>query len=65
MNIEYNRYQTPMLPGSVWPDGSRVSNWSQAVAALNLRMSRTRPVAVEGRQEGAQGPRQNERAIAA
>jgi hypothetical protein len=31
---EYNRYETPMAPGSHWPDGSPVSNWSQAVAAL-------------------------------
>ena len=31
---EYNRYETPMAPGSHWPDGTRVSNWSQAVAAL-------------------------------
>ena len=31
---EYNRYETPMAPGSRWPDGSPVSNWSQAVAAL-------------------------------
>jgi hypothetical protein len=31
---EYNRYETPMAPGSLWPDGSPVSNWSQAVAAL-------------------------------
>src|SRR5687767_11204637 len=31
---EYNRYETPMTPGSHWPDGSPVSNWSQAVAAL-------------------------------
>jgi hypothetical protein len=31
---EYNRYETPMAPGAQWPDGSPVSNWSQAVAAL-------------------------------
>ena len=31
---EYNRFETPMAPGSHWPDGSPVSNWSQAVAAL-------------------------------
>ena len=31
---DYNRYETPMAPGSYWPDGSPVSNWSQAVAAL-------------------------------
>ena len=31
---EYNRFETPMVPGSYWPDGSPVSNWSQAVAAL-------------------------------
>ena len=31
---EYNRFETPMTQGSYWPDGSPVSNWSQAVAAL-------------------------------
>ena len=31
---EYNRYEAPMAPGSHWPDGSPVSNWSQAVATL-------------------------------
>ena len=31
---EYNRYEAPMAPGARWPDGSPVSNWSQAVAAM-------------------------------
>jgi hypothetical protein len=31
---DYNRFDTPMAPGSHWPDGSPVSNWSQAVAAM-------------------------------
>ena len=30
----YDRYNTPMAPGAQWPDGTPVSNWSQAVAAL-------------------------------
>jgi hypothetical protein len=34
---EYNRYETPMARGAHWPDGSPVSNWSQAVAALVRR----------------------------
>ena len=31
---EYNRYEAPLAPGSQWPDGSPVSNWSQAVTAM-------------------------------
>jgi hypothetical protein len=31
---EYDRYEAPMTPGARWPDGSPVSNWSQAVATL-------------------------------
>ena len=31
---DYNRFDTPMAPGSHWPDGSPVSNWSQAVASM-------------------------------
>jgi hypothetical protein len=34
---EYNRYETPMARGAHWPDGSPVSNWSQAVALLVRR----------------------------
>lgn len=34
---EYNRYETPMTRGAQWPDGSPVSNWSQAVALLVLQ----------------------------
>ena len=34
MNGEYNRHDTPMMPGSFWPDGTPVSNWSQAIARL-------------------------------
>ena len=37
MNPEYNRFATPMRPGSQWPDGVPVSNWSQAVAHLILK----------------------------
>jgi hypothetical protein len=29
---EYDRFAAPMGPGAQWPDGSPVSNWSQAVA---------------------------------
>ena len=31
---DYNRFDPPMAPGSHWPDGSPVSNWSQAVATM-------------------------------
>ena len=31
---EYNRHETPMELGAHWPDGSPVSSWSQAMAAL-------------------------------
>ena len=31
---EYDRHEAPMAPGAHWPDGTPVSNWSQAVAAL-------------------------------
>lgn len=34
---EYNRDETPMTRGAQWPDGSPVSNWSQAVAAMVLQ----------------------------
>ena len=33
-----------MTPGSCWPDGSRVSNWRQAVAALTMRANRSAEV---------------------
>ena len=34
MTPEYNRYETPQSPGARWPDGTPVSNWSQAVAIM-------------------------------
>jgi hypothetical protein len=30
------RYDRSAVPDSTWPDGSAVSNWSKAVAALAL-----------------------------
>jgi hypothetical protein len=39
---EYNRYETPMARGAQWPDGSPVSNWSQAVAVLLLQRASRR-----------------------
>jgi hypothetical protein len=36
MNGEYNRYDTPLTPGSCWPDGTPVSNWSHAIATLKI-----------------------------
>lgn len=40
---EYNRYETPMGRGAQWPDGSPVSNWSQAVAVMVLQRAKARP----------------------
>jgi hypothetical protein len=36
MNPENSRYDRSAVPDSTWPDGSAVSNWSKAVAALAL-----------------------------
>ena len=35
MNRETSRYDRSNVPESSWPDGTPVSNWSQAVAALS------------------------------
>jgi hypothetical protein len=44
--ISKSRYDRSKVPESSWPDGSPVSNWSKAVAALRLEGG---PVRVEGR----------------
>ena len=44
MTSDYALNDTPMTPGSCWPDGSRVSNWRQAVAALTMRANRSAEV---------------------
>jgi hypothetical protein len=36
MNPDSSRYDRSAVPESTWPDGSTVSNWSKAVAALIL-----------------------------
>jgi hypothetical protein len=42
MNPEYSRYDRSAVPESSWPDGTPVSNWSQAVAKLALADGRAR-----------------------
>ena len=36
MSPSISRYDRSVVPDSTWPDGSPVSNWSKAVAALAL-----------------------------
>lgn len=36
MSPSISRYDRSAVPDSIWPDGSPVSNWSKAVAALAL-----------------------------
>ena len=36
MYPDSSRYDRSAVPESTWPDGSTVSNWSKAVAALAL-----------------------------
>jgi hypothetical protein len=36
MSPSISRYDRSAVPDSTWPDGSPVSNWSKAVAALAL-----------------------------
>ncbi len=52
---EYNRYETPMARGAQWPDGSPVSNWSQAVALLVLQRAGQRPGAAPAEQRADAG----------
>ena len=40
MKFENSRYDRSAVPESAWPDGSRVSSWSKAVAALGLATGR-------------------------
>ena len=42
MNPESTRYDRSAVPESSWPDGTPVSNWSKAIAALRLTDSRAR-----------------------
>jgi hypothetical protein len=40
--ISGSRYDRSKVPESSWPDGSPVSNWSKAVAALGFDGNRVR-----------------------
>ena len=39
--LSNSRYDRSQVPESSWPDGSPVSNWSKAVAALTIRQRAT------------------------
>lgn len=43
MDLENSQYDRARVPESSWPDGSPVSNWSKAVAALRIAGSLATP----------------------